>query len=156
MKQGLMIEMDGVIYAGDELINGVDIFIKRILEQEVSFTFLSNNSQRTRLEAVEKLAGLGIEGVKEKHIYTGAMATATFLKDQYSGCSAYVLGKGGLLTSLEESGIKIVDSEPHFVILGEGHEFTLSMVHRAVDMILAGLIVNSVDDQFPLKWWCFD
>lgn len=138
MKQGLMIDMDGVIYAGDTLIEGADIFIKRLLDQQIPFTFLSNNSQRTRSEAVEKLAALGIEGVTEEHIYTSAMATATFLKDQYPGCSAYVLGEGGLLTSLEESGIAIVDNDPDFVILGEGHEFTLQMVHRAVDMILAG------------------
>jgi NagD protein len=137
MKHGLMIDMDGVIYAGDTLIEGADIFIKRLLEQEVPFTFLSNNSQRTRAESVEKLAKLGIE-VTEEHIYNSAMATSTFLKDQYQGCSAYVLGEGGLLTSLEENGVVLVDKEPDFVILGEGHEFTLQMVHTAVDMILGG------------------
>ncbi len=137
MKQGLMIDMDGVIYAGETLIKGADVFIKRLLEQEIQFTFLSNNSQRTRAEAVEKLAKLGID-VKEEHIYTSAMATGTFLKDQYPGCSAYVLGEGGLLTSLKESGVKLVDADPDFVILGEGHEFTLEMVHNAVNMILAG------------------
>jgi NagD protein len=138
MKHGLMIDMDGVIYAGDELIKGGDAFVKSLLDQQISFTFLSNNSQRTQAEAVEKLAGLGIDGIKEEHIYTSAMATASFLKDQYPGCSAYVLGEGGLLTSLEKSGTVLVDNDPDFVILGEGHEFTLQMVHRAVDMILAG------------------
>jgi NagD protein len=49
-----------------------------------------------------------------------------------------VLAEGGLLTSLTEHGIKLVDSEPDLVILGEGDEFTLKMVHQAVDMILAG------------------
>ena len=47
-------------------------------------------------------------------------------------------GEGGLLKSLENAGIKFVDKEPDFVVLGEGHEFTLKMVHQAVDMILAG------------------
>ncbi|MET3980491.1 NagD protein [Mucilaginibacter sp. UYP25] len=138
MKQGLMIDMNGVIYAGDSLIEGADVFIKRLLDRNVPFTFLSNNSQRTQSEAINKLNELGIEGVKEEHIYTSAMATATFLKDQYPGCSAYILGEGGLLKSLKENGIKAVDDNPDFVLLGEGHEFTLPMVHRAVDMILAG------------------
>ena len=132
-----MIDMDGVIYAGEELIDGADKFIKLLLKKKINFTFLSNNSQRSRAEAVEKLAKLGIE-VEEEHIYTSAMATATFLKEQYPGCTAYVLGDGGLLKSLEHAGIKFVDKEPEFVILGEGHEFTLKMVHQAVDMILAG------------------
>jgi NagD protein len=136
-KQGLMIDMDGVIYAGEELIKGADIFVKRLLDQEIPFTFLSNNSQRSRAEAVEKLDKLGIH-VTEEHIYTSAMATASFLTDQYPNCSAYVLGEGGLLKSLQHAGIRLVDEKPDFIILGEGHEFSLDKVHAAVDMILGG------------------
>lgn len=137
MKNGLMIDMDGVIYAGETLIDGADAFIKQLLEKKIQFTFLSNNSQRTRLASVEKLEKLGIS-VTEEHIYNSAMATGTFLKDQYPGCTAFVLGEGGLLDSLTQGGVKIVETNPDFVILGEGHEFTLQMVHSAVDMILAG------------------
>jgi NagD protein len=78
MKQGLMIDMDGVIYAGEELIEGGDKFVKKLLDQKIPFTFLSNNSSKSRADAVEKLAKLGIE-VTEDHIYSSAMATATFL-----------------------------------------------------------------------------
>jgi NagD protein len=151
MKNGLMIDMDGVIYAGDTLIEGADIFIKQLLDNNIPFTFLSNNSQRTRAESVQKLAGLGIE-VTEEHIYTSAMATSAFLKDQNPGCSAYVLGEGGLLTSLEDNGVKLVESNPDFVILGEGHTFTLDMVHSAVDMILAGAkLIATNRDPSPRK-----
>jgi NagD protein len=137
MNHGLMIDMDGVIYAGECLITGADAFVKRLQDQRVPFTFLSNNSQRTRLESVEKLAKLGIN-VTVEHIYNSAMATGTFLKVQYPGCSAYVLGQGGLLDSLTQNGVRLVNTDPDFVILGEGHQFSLEMVHTAVDMILAG------------------
>jgi NagD protein len=136
-KHGLMIDMDGVIYNGDKLVEGADTFIKRLLDQSINFTFLSNNSQRSRADAVEKLKNLGIE-VTEDHIYTSAMATATFLENQYPGCSAFVLGEGGLIKSLQASGVKFVDDNPDFVILGEGQQFTLEMVNKAVDMILDG------------------
>jgi len=138
MKQGLMIDMDGVIYAGEELIKGADKFVKRLLDKQINFTFLSNNSSRSRREAVEKLEKVGIKGVAEEHIYTSAMATAAFLKDEFPDCSAFVLGEGGLLKSIDHAGIKVVEEKPDFVILGEGHEFDLNMVHKAVDMILAG------------------
>lgn len=137
MKNGLMIDMDGVIYAGDDLIEGGDKFIQRLLNEQIPFTFLSNNSERTRAESVEKLEGLGIH-VTEEHIYNSAMATGSFLKDQYNGCTAYVLGGGGLLDSLAENNVTLVKDKPDFVILGEGHDFTLDMVHQAVDMILDG------------------
>jgi NagD protein len=137
-KHGLMIDMDGVIYAGEKLIPGGDIFVKRLLKEKIPFTFLSNNSSRSRRQAVEKLEQLGIKGVTEEHIYTSAMATATFLKEEFPGCSAYVLGEGGLLKSLEHHGIRLVEQKPDFVILGEGVEFDLKRVRTAIDMILDG------------------
>lgn len=146
-----MIDMDGVIYREDELIEGADQFVGLLLQKKIPFTFLSNNSQRSRAEAVKKLATLGIS-VTEEHIYTSAMATATFLSDEYPGCSAYVLGEGGLLKSLKNAGIRVVDQSPDFVILGEGHEFTLQKVHQAVDMILAGAKFLSTNrDPSPRK-----
>lgn len=136
-KFGLMIDMDGVIYTGDKLVTGADKFVRRLIKQDIPFTFLSNNSEHTQKDAVEKLKTLGIE-VNESHIYTSGMATATFLKDEFPGCSAYVLGGGGLLKYLKENGIRMVDDHPDFVILGEGHKFSLKKVKAAAEMILGG------------------
>jgi NagD protein len=136
-KHGLMIDMDGVIYAGEKMIKGADHFVKRLLAQNIPFTFLSNNSAKSRAEAVNKLGKLGIE-VTEGHIYTSAMATATFLIQHYPGCTVHVLGEGGLLKSLKNAGIRMVDKKPDLVVLGEGQEFSLDKVHQAVDMILGG------------------
>jgi NagD protein len=154
MAQGLLIDMDGVVYGGDTMIPGADTFIARLLQQKIPFMFMTNNSQRTRLEAVRKLHKLGIE-VSEDHIYTSAMATAKFLGSQTSKGTAYVLGEGGLLTSLHENGIILVDSDPDFVVLGEGRNFTLEMVQRAVDMILAGakFITTNRDPSPKKKGW---
>jgi NagD protein len=152
MKHGLLIDMDGVIYSGETLIEGADTFINNLLKNAIPFTFMTNNSQRTRLETVRKLKRLGIE-VTEDHVYTSAMATGKFLGDQSpSGTTAYVLGEGGLLTSLHENGITLVDSDPEFVVLGEGRNFTLEMVQRAVDMILAGAkFITTNRDPSPKK-----
>ncbi|MEO7990052.1 MAG: HAD-IIA family hydrolase [Chryseolinea sp.] len=154
MAQGLLIDMDGVVYGGDTMIPGADIFIARLLKENVPFMFMTNNSQRTRLEAVRKLTKLGIH-VTEKHVYTSAMATAKFLADQTQKCTAYVLGEGGLITSLHENGITLVDNDPDFVVLGEGRNFTLEMVQRAVDMILAGakFITTNRDPSPKMKGW---
>jgi len=153
-QQGLLIDMDGVVYGGDLMIPGADEFVARLLEQNIPFSFMTNNSQRTRLEAVRKLRKLGIE-VTEKHIYTSAMATGKFLAGQVPNGTAYVLGEGGLLTSLHENGITLVDTDPDFVVLGEGRNFTLEMVQRAVDMILAGakFIATNRDPSPKKKGW---
>ncbi|HEY9047498.1 MAG TPA: HAD-IIA family hydrolase [Ohtaekwangia sp.] len=151
MAKGLLIDMDGVVYGGDSLIPGADDFIAQLLKQDIPFMFMTNNSQRTRLEAVRKLKKLGIN-VDIKHIYTSAMATGKFLASQIPNGSAYVLGEGGLLTSLHENGITLVETDPDFVVLGEGRNFTLEMVQRAVDMILAGAkFITTNRDPSPKK-----
>jgi NagD protein len=151
MKQGLLIDMDGVIYSGEELIYGADKFIKYLIDSDIPFAFMTNNSQRTSLEVVRKLKGLGIE-VQDKHVYTSAMATGKFLGDQSPNGTAYVLGEGGLLSSLHENGITLVNTDPEFVVLGEGRNFTLEMVQRAVDMILAGAkFITTNRDPSPKK-----
>src|SRR5258706_431308 len=154
MAQGLLIDMDGVIYGGDTLIPGADLFINRLLMENIPFKFMTNNSQRTRIDAVRKLERMGID-VTEDHIYTSAMATGKFLASQIPHGTAYVLGEGGLLSSLHENGISLVNTDPDFVVLGEGRNFTLEMVQRAVDMILAGakFVITNRDPSPKKKGW---
>jgi NagD protein len=151
MAQGLLIDMDGVIYGGDRLIPGADTFIGTLLKRDIPFMFMTNNSQRTPLEVVRKLKKLGIV-VSPEHVYTSAMATGKFLAGQESDGTAYVLGEGGLLSSLHENGLTLVETDPDFVVLGEGRNFTLEMVQRAVDMILEGAkFITTNRDPSPKK-----
>lgn len=151
MKHGLLIDMDGVVYGGDNMIAGADTFINGLVTNEIPFMFMTNNSQRTPLEAVRKLTKLGIH-VTEEHVYTSAMATSTFLASQIPNGTAFVLGEGGLVTSLYENNIRMVESDPDFVVLGEGRNFTLESVQRAVDMILAGAkFITTNRDPSPKK-----
>lgn len=53
--------MDGVIYGGDELINGASEFISYLLKNNIPFLFMIDNCQRTRVEVVRKL--------NEKHFH---------------------------------------------------------------------------------------
>ncbi len=154
MAHGLLIDMDGVIYGGDRLIPGADLFIDRLIKQDIPFMFMTNNSQRTPLEVVRKLKKLGIS-VSEKHVFTSAMATGQFLASQEPDGTVYVLGEGGLLTSLHENGLTMVETDPDFVVLGEGRNFTLEMVQRAVDMILEGakFITTNRDPSPKKKGW---
>ena len=81
MKQGLLIDMDGVIYRGSKIIPGADTFVNNLVERDIPFLFLTNNSRHTRRDVVTRLNRIDIN-VKEKHIFTSAMATARFLGSQ--------------------------------------------------------------------------
>lgn len=154
MAKGFLIDMDGVIYSGNTLIPGADKFIAELQKRDVPFLFLTNNSQRSPRDGVNKLAALGIE-VEEKHVFTSAMATGWFLARQKPNGSAYVLGEGGLLTSLHDNGYSLVTQDPDFVVVGEGRNFTLEMVNNAVDMILNGakLVATNLDPSPKKMGW---
>ena len=144
--------MDGVIYRGSQLVPGADLFIKTLRALEYPFLFLTNNSQRTRLDVAMKLQRMGIE-VEEEHVFTCAMSTARFLAKSKPRSTAYVIGGGGLLNALHKNGIAIVDSSPDFVVVGEGRTVTLEMLEAAVQMILDGakLIATNLDPNCPTK-----
>lgn len=150
MRHGYLIDMDGVLYRGSELIAGADYFIRQLRERDIPFRFLTNNSQRTRRDVAMKLARMGID-VEETHVYTCAMATARFLAQQKPDGTAFVIGEGGLLNALHQNGYAVVDHDPDYVVVGEGRTFNLELVEAAVRMIMRGakLIATNLDPNCP-------
>jgi NagD protein len=150
MRHGYLIDMDGVMYRGPELIPGADRFVNELRRRDIPFRFLTNNSQRTRRDVVCKLARMGIE-VEEEHIFTCAMATARFLAQQKTRGTAFVIGEGGLLTALHQNGYAILEQDPDYVVVGEGRTFNLELVESAVRMIQNGakLIATNLDPNCP-------
>ena len=150
MAHGYLIDMDGVLYRGTELIPGADVFINELRAREIPFRLLTNNSQRARRDVVAKLKRMGID-LLEEHVYTSAMATARYLADQKPNGTAYVIGEGGLLTALHTNGYAIVDHDPDYVVVGEGRTFNLELVEAAVRMIFGGakLVATNMDPNCP-------
>ena len=147
---GYLIDMDGVIYHGHQLIPGAERFINELLEMDVPFLFLTNNSQRTRRDVATKLNRMGIEAGAD-HVFTCAMATARYLAQQKPHGTAYVIGESGLLTALHNNGYSIVDRDPDYVVVGEGRTLTFEMMEAALGMIRAGakLIATNLDPNCP-------
>ena len=152
MRHGYLIDMDGVLYRGHAMIPGADAFIHELREREIPFRFLTNNSQRTRRDIVAKLQRMGID-VLEEHVYTCAMATATFLELQKPNGTAFVIGEGGLLNALHQHGYAVVDRDPDYVVVGEGRTFNLELVEAAVKMICNGakLVATNLDPNCPTQ-----
>jgi len=69
MKKGFLIDMDGVIYSGDNVILGAPEFIAHLQQEEIPFLFMTNNSQRTPIDTVNKVAKMGIQ-INEENVYT--------------------------------------------------------------------------------------
>lgn len=136
-KKGFICDMDGVIYHGNKLIDGVIPFVNWLIDEKKHFLFLTNSPERTPMELSQKLARMGLT-VPEKHFYTSALATATFLKNQCPGCSAYVIGEAGLLNALYEAGICMNDVDPDYVVIGETRTYNFEKIEKAIALVNNG------------------
>ena len=86
-KKGFVCDMDGVIYHGNKILDGVAEFVNWLIDNDKKFVFLTNSPERTPHELSMKLERMGLS-VYPEHFYTSAMATAQFLHNQAPGCTA--------------------------------------------------------------------
>ena len=151
-RLGYLIDMDGVIYRGSQVIPGAQRFIADLHEHSIPFRFLTNNSQRSRLDVATKLQRLGFD-VEAQHVLTCAVATARFLQQQKPNGTAFVIGESGLATALHECGLAIVDKDPDFVVVGEGRMLNFELVELALRNIMGGakLIATNLDPNCPTE-----
>jgi NagD protein len=135
--RAFIIDMDGVIYHGDRLLRGAAELVRWLRERDKRFLFLTNSSERSPAELSQKLSRLGIE-VEAEHFYTSALATAGFLAAQRPGGSAYVIGEPGLTNALYDAGYSMNNVNPDYVVVGEGRNYGLEAIERAVRLVIGG------------------
>lgn len=136
-KQGFICDMDGVIYHGNRLLPGAKELVDWFTKAGKHYLFLTNSSERTKLELQQKLLRLGLD-VNESHFYTSALATAKFLKNQSPNCTVYAIGEAGLLNALYEAGITMNDVSPDYVVVGETRNYNYESILRAVRFVEKG------------------
>ena len=136
-KKGFLCDMDGVIYHGNHLLQGVKEFVDWLYANDKKFLFLTNSSERSPRELSQKLARLGLD-ISEDHFYTSAMATASFLKSQKPAGSAYVIGEAGVINAIYDAGFSMNDINPDYVVVGETSSYSYDKIVRAVRLVLGG------------------
>lgn len=136
-KKGFICDMDGVIYHGSKLLDGVDKFLDWVHRENKAFLFLTNSSERSPRELSQKLTRLGLD-IDPSHFYTSALATASFLASQCPGGSAFVIGEPGLTGALYDAGISMNDYNPDYVVVGESRSYSFEKIEHAIRLVLGG------------------
>lgn len=132
-----LMDMDGVLVHEEHIIPGADAFLTELQEAGTPFIVLTNNSIRTPRDLRARLLRSGLD-IPEKSIWTSALATATFLKNQRPGGSAYVVGESGLTTALHEIGYVLTDNDPDYVVLGETRTYSFEAITTAIRLVERG------------------
>jgi NagD protein len=132
-----LIDMDGVLVRGSQLIPGANDFIDRLQKAGKKFLVLTNNSLYTPRDLHARLQRIGLD-VPPHAIYTSALATAQFLHTQHPGGSTYVIGEAGLTTALHDVGYIITDQRPDYVVIGETTAYSFERITQAMRFVAAG------------------
>lgn len=145
-------DMDGVLVHEEHLVPGADEFLAELKSNGARFLVLTNNSIYTPRDLRARLARTGLD-VPEESIWTSALATARFLRNQRPGGSAFVIGEAGLTTALHEAGYVLTDVDPDYVVLGETRTYSFTAITRAIRLIEQGarFIATNPDPTGPSR-----
>ena len=100
MRIGLIFDMDGVIYRGNEPIEGAKETVEFMKSWGIPFVFLTNNSTKTPKMYREKLLSMGID-VPEENIVTSGLATRLYMAEHVKPGKIFVIGGEGLREEME-------------------------------------------------------
>lgn len=144
--KAVILDMDGVLYHGDRVINDAVSFIQAI--QHLPHCFITNNPILIPEEVVDKLHSLGFTSISQAQIITSGQATALWLDKQKPSFRFYSVGAVGLKEVLQSKGV-YDEQHADFVVVGEGAGIDFKSIIVGVNLVLnqgAQLISTNPDN----------
>jgi len=149
---GVLLDMDGTVYRGDEPIEGASLFISRLKEAGIPYAFITNNSSHTRDFYFRRLSNMGFP-VSEAEIITSATATARFLQKFRPGARVFLMASPDVREEIVSYGINVTDDRPDTVLLTFDRTICYDRINEAYHLISAGaeLVATHPDDLCPTE-----
>ncbi len=148
-----VLDMDGTIYLGDQVIPGAKELLSFFDEKEIRYCFFTNNSSKSPEEYKTKLKRLGLS--ERPDVFTSGDVTANYLIKTFGPHPrVFVVGTQALVTHLSAAGIHCGETEsPDCVVVGFDTSFDFFKAARAVNLLRDGIpfIATNVDAVCPLE-----
>lgn len=149
--RALIIDMDGVLWHGQNAIPGLVEFFQALEELKITFILATNNASSTPDQYVKKLAEMGVS-VNKNQILTSGIATALYLSEKVNPANTrvFVVGEEGATQPLIDQGFTltglyevnkdsdIVKKGADFVVCGKDHTLTWDKLATATLNIRGG------------------
>lgn len=106
--RALIIDMDGVLWHGEQPLPGLTEFFQTLRELRIRFILATNNARLTPDQYVSKLARMGVT-VAHDEILTSGMATAMYLAERTDPATTriFVIGESGAKEPLVAHGFTL-------------------------------------------------
>jgi 4-nitrophenyl phosphatase len=152
----LIIDMDGVLWRGDEPMEHLQSFFGLLHERSIDYILATNNSSRTPEQYTAKLARFGVP-VPSEAILTSSQVAAAYLANRApQGARVYAIGGDGLRRALETQGFELVATDADsadYVVVGWDIELTWNKLATAALLIQrgAGFVGTNPDVNYPTE-----
>src|ERR1700704_4591963 len=134
---GVLLDIDGVLYVGDEPIEGAHDALKELRELGAGLRLVTNTTSRSRRQVCEHLQGLGFEVAPEEVLTPAAMAVNHCEELGYE--SVELIVSDGLREDLEQFAGSAKGERVEAVILGDvGAKFDAELLNRVFRLIMDG------------------
>jgi len=135
---GLVIDMDGVLWQGDTPMPGLHAFFDILRRRQIKFVLATNNNTQTPEGFAQKAGKMGVEVLPEQ-VITAAVATVHYLRSKYPpGSRIYVVGEAALKGLISEAGFTLADTSVNAVVATMDRQLNYEMLKRATLLIRAG------------------
>ena len=158
--RALIIDMDGVLWHGEQPLPGLTDFFRTLRDCRIRFILATNNAGQTPQQYVNKLARMGVT-VARGDILTSGTATAHYLAEQTDPASTriFVVGEDGLRRPLIERGFTLTevyetdDGSADMVVCGKDETLTWDKLATASLHLGAGarFIGTNADTTLPTE-----
>ena len=132
-----LLDMDGTLYLGDEVIPGAHEFIRTLEETGRQYIYLTNNSSRAGADYIGRLRKLGFP-CREENLFTSSMATVLYLRERYPEGRVFPVGTEAFCRELREGGVCLTEEEADVVAVGFDTELTYRKLELAVRFLRRG------------------
>ncbi|QLK85595.1 TIGR01457 family HAD-type hydrolase [Staphylococcus sp. 17KM0847] len=146
-----LIDLDGTLYKGNEVIPGAADFIKGLNTYDIPHLYVTNNSTKSPEDVVQKLTAMGIQA-QPSEVVTSAMATADYISAEKPDATIYMIGDTGLRTALTDKGLTVKDDiHVDYVVIGLDDQITYEKLTKATLAVQQGatFISTNKDPSIP-------
>lgn len=151
--KGYLIDLDGTIYLGKAPIPAAKGFVEELQRRQLTFLFVTNNTTKSPITVVNRLANEFDIHVNEAQVYTASLATIDFMKDDNKGKKVYVIGEAGLIDLILSAGFQWDEENPDYVVVGLDSQVTYEKLTIATLAIHRGatFIGTNPDKNIPTE-----
>lgn len=143
--EAFLIDLDGVIYSGNNLIPGADAAIRFLDTRGFPYRFISNTTRKSRSGIADRLSGMGL-GVPVDSIFTPASAAASYLVEMGFRSGYFLTTKEVADEICRASGVSSEGDHADVVVVGDaGDGFTYAAMNRAFRYLLDGAALVALE-----------